>query len=86
MQLKLYAGHQFESFEAPIDNTYSASAHSAETIISWYKENEDVGIIAFVLQIIFPIFVTFFVFLFLIFIIECEPYERGKRLQNELKS
>ena len=84
--MKLYAGHQFERFEAPIDYTYSASAHSAETVISWYKENEDVGIIAVISQVVFPIFVTFFVLLFLIFIVECEPYERGKRLQNELNS
>ena len=84
--MKLYAGHQFERFEAPIDNTYSASAHSAETVVSWYNQNKDVGIIAVVSQVVFPIFVTFFVFLFLIFIVECEPYKRGKRLQNELDS
>ena len=84
--MKLYAGHQYEKFEAPIDNTYTASAHSAVTIISWYNENEEVGIIAIVSQVLFPIFVTFFVTIFFIFIVELEPYECGKKLQNELDS
>jgi hypothetical protein len=65
--LKLYARHQFERFEAPIDNTYTASAHSAETLISWYNQNKDVGDIAVASQILFPIFATVFVLLFLIF-------------------
>ena len=86
--MKLYAGYQFEGFEAPIDNTYvyTASAHSAETLISWYNQNENVGKIAIASQIVFPMLVTVFVLLFLIFIVECEPYERGKRLKNEVGS
>ena len=86
--MKLYAGHQFEGFEAPIDNTYTASAHSAsaETLISWYNQNENVGKIAVASQVVFPILVAVFVLLFLIFIVECEPYERGKRLKNEVGS
>ena len=84
--MKLYAGHQYEGFEAPIDNTYTASAHSAVTIISWYNQNKEVGKIAVASQVLFPFFVTIFVFLFFIFIVELEPYGRGKKLQNEFDS
>ena len=84
--MKLYAGHQFERFEAPIDNTYTASAHSAETVKSWYDNNSDVGNIAVASQVLFPIFFTTFIFMFLFFLVELEPYKHGKRLENELDS
>ena len=84
--MKLYSGHQFERFKAPIDNTYTASAHSAETFKLWYGNNDNVGNIAIASQVVFPIFFTIFIFMFLIFIVEFEPYERGKRLKNELDS
>ena len=84
--MKLYAAHQFERFEAPIDNTYIASAHSADTVISWYNENKEAGDIAVSAQVIFPFFVILFVVLFVFFIIELEPYEHGKKLRSELGS
>ena len=86
IQLKLYAMHQ--NIQAPIDNTYTASAHSANTLKLhvWYNNNTAVGGIATSSQVLFPFLVTFYVTLFFFFVLELEPYNLGKKLRNELES
>ena len=85
-QLKLYAMFEFEKVEAPIDNTYTASAHSADTLESWHNKHQEVGDIAISSQVLVPLFVTIYVALFFIFVLELEPYNLSKKLQNELDS
>ena len=84
IQLKLYAMHQ--KIQAPIDNTYTASAYSASTLKLWFTNNTVVGGIATSSQILFPVLVTIYVTLFFFFALELEPYNLGKKLRNELES
>ena len=84
MQLQLYA--KYQKVEAPIDKTYTASAHSANTLESWYDQSHVVGDLALSSQVLFPFFVTVYVALFLFFLLELKPYYLGKKLQNGLDS
>jgi hypothetical protein len=84
MQLQLYA--KYLTVKAPIDNTYTASAHSANTLESWYTSSRTVGDLALSSQSAFPFLTTFYVTLFFIFILELKPYKLSKKLQNRLDS
>ena len=84
MQLQLYA--KYQEVKAPVDKTYTASAHSANTLESWYDHSHTVGNLALSSQILFPFFVTVYVILFLFFLLELKPYYLGKKLQNALAS
>ena len=84
MQLQLYA--KYQKVKAPVDKTYTASAHSANTLESWYDHSHAVGNLALSSQVLFPLFITIYVTLFLFFLLELKPYYLGKKLQNGLDS
>ena len=84
LQLQLYA--KYQKIKAPIDNSYTASSHSVSTLESWYDKSHSVGNLAMSSQLIFPLLITVYVFLFLVFILELKPYKLSKKLQNELDS
>lgn len=71
---------------APIDESYTAYSHSVDTLEMWYNENLVVGDLAVSSQVLFPTFVTFYVVIFFIFVLELKPYKFGKKLNHELKS
>jgi hypothetical protein len=83
-QLQLYT--KYQKVEAPIDNTYTASSHSANTLESWYDNSHVVGNLALSSQVLFPFFITVYVTLFLFFVLELKPYYLSKKLQNGLDS
>ena len=78
--------HQFERVTAPIDDTYTASAYSAKTLKNWYESSHEVGYLAISTQVLFPVIMTFSFFIFFIYTLEFEPYNLGKKLNNELTS
>ena len=75
-----------QKVKARVDSTYTASAHSANTLESWYDQNHAVGNLALSSQVLFPLFITVYVTLFLFFILELKPYNLSKKLQNGLDS
>ena len=76
----------YQKVDAPVDNTYTASAYSASTLKSWYNQSHVVGNIALSSQILFPLFITVYVCLFLFFVLELKPYKLSKKLRNGLES
>ena len=63
IQLKLYTMNPQFEVRAPIDDSYSAYSHSVDTLSNWYKEKTEVGNLAVISQVLFPIFVTFYIFI-----------------------
>ena len=83
IQLKLYA--MYQKVRAPIDDKYTASAHSALNT-SLDNNIHTIGDIAISSQVLLPVFATIYIALFFIFVLELEPYNLSKKLQNELES
>ena len=67
---------------APIDDSYSAYSHSVDTLNSWYSENLVVGNLAVISQVLFPIFVTFYIVIFFVFVLELEPTILARNLKT----
>ena len=71
---------------APIDDTYLATAHSVSTLIEWHTDNPHVSRLVLSAQILFPLLATLFLMLFFIYVIELEPRNFGKKLNNQIYS
>ena len=71
---------------APIDETYTASAYSPEILETWYESSHVVGYLAMSTQVLFPVIMTVSLSTFFIYALEFEPYNLGKKLDNELAS
>lgn len=84
MQLKLYTRHS--KVTAIIDDSYTAYSHSVDTLINWYDNNTSVGRLAVSSQVVFPIFVTLYVVLFFVYILELKPHNFGRKISYELES
>ena len=71
---------------ARIDDSYTAYSHSVRTLEKYNDDNSDVGILAVVSQLLFPTFVTLYIFLFFCYVIELKPYNFRKITELELSS
>lgn len=83
-QLKLYAMHQ--KLHAPIDNSYRAKSQSVRTLIQWHKDNPTVSRLVLSGQVLFPLLATLVMTLFFIYVIELEPRNMGRKLNNQVNS
>ena len=83
-QLKLYAMHQ--KLHAPIDNSYRAKSQSVRTLIQWHKDNPKVSRLVLSGQVLFPLLATLVMTLFFIYVIELEPRNMGRKLNNQVNS
>ena len=84
LQLKLYTMHQ--RLHAPIDDNYQAKSHSVSTLIQWHEDHPHVSRLVLSAQILFPILATLFMTLFFIYVIELEPRNIGRKLNNQVNS
>ena len=69
-----------------VDSTYTAQSHSLETLKDWHTQNSHVSILVLSSQITFPIFTGFFLILYLVYLIECEPNNLGKKLNSQIEA
>ena len=84
LQLKLYTMHQ--KLHAPIDNSYQAKSHSVSTLIQWHTDHPHVSRLVLSAQVLFPFLATLFMTLFFIYVIELEPRNIGRKLNNQVNS
>jgi hypothetical protein len=80
-QLQLFAMHQ--KITGQIDSTYTAQSHSLETLRDWHMQNSHVSILVLSSQVIFPVFASIFLALYLFYLIELEPVNFGKKLNSQ---
>jgi hypothetical protein len=66
-----------------IDSTYTAQSHSTETLRDWHMQNSHVSRLVLSSQCVFPVFATIFLILFLVYLIELEPVNLGKKLNSQ---
>ena len=75
-----------QKYTAPIDDTYNGRSYNIETLKTWYKSNTRTDILALASQVVFPIFVMVYIFLFFVYLLELKPYEIGKDIEKEMTS
>ena len=66
-----------------IDSTYIAQSHSLKTLQDWHMKNSHVSKLILSSQFIFPVFASIFLALYLIYLIESEPANLGKKLNSQ---
>ena len=75
-----------QRLHAPIDDNYQAKSHSVSTLIQWHEDHPHVSRLVLSAQVLFPILATLFMTLFFIYVIELEPRNIGRKLNNQVNS
>ena len=75
-----------QKLHVPIDNSYRAKSQSVRTLIQWHKDNPKVSRLVLSGQVLFPLLATLVMTLFFIYVIELEPRNIGRKLNNQVNS